>query len=100
MYGPNQRPKQPQQPPNQPQDQIPPELYHVFGQAPPQQGPFRIEHLLQQIQNADQNQGPLQQGQNPNVYLHGGQFGQVAPHQLPGAGIGGPGQSLFAFYIL
>lgn len=79
-----------QRPGQQPQDQIPPELYHVFGQTP-QQGPFRIEHLLQQIQGADPNQGPLQQGQNPHVFLHPGQFGQVPPHQLPGANVPGSG---------
>lgn len=96
-YAPNQRP--PKQPVTQ--DQIPPELYHVFGQAPPQQGPFRIEHLLQQIQGADPNQGPIQHGQNPNVFLHPGQFGQVTPHQLPGGqGIAGQGSFIFLLILL
>lgn len=65
---------------------IPPELYNVFGISP--QHPFRIEHLLQQIQGADQNQGPG--SQNPTVFIHSGQqapnfnqFGQVPPSAPP-----------------
>lgn len=75
---------------------IPPEIYNVFGQ-PPQgvTGPFRIEHLLQQIQGADPNQGPLTPGQTPNVYLHTGQnavnFNQFGPVQG-----GPPGQHQIA----
>lgn len=85
---------QEQQSPQQAFDKaIPPELYNVFGISP--QHPFRIEHLLQQIQGADGSQGPG--GQNPTVYIHTGQpapnynqFGQVPtspghaqlPHQI------------------
>lgn len=65
---------------------IPPELYNVFGISP--QHPFRIEHLLQQIQGADPNQGPG--SQNPTVYIHTGQqapnfnqFGQGPPSAHP-----------------
>lgn len=81
---------------------VPPEIYSVFGQPP--QGPFRIEHLLQQIQGADPNQGPLSPGQSPNVYLHTGQnavnfnqFGQVQGGQQQGghqiAPVSGPAGS-------
>lgn len=61
---------------------IPPELYNVFGISP--QHPFRIEHLLQQIQTADQNQGPI--GQAPTVFVHPGQspYGQMPPN-TPGS---------------
>lgn len=104
----NNKQQQQQKQPHHP-DNIPPELYHVFGQSPPQQGPFRIEHLLQQIQAADpSNQGPLQQGQNPNVYgiQHGAPFGVQGPPQSlpppphhPGNAVA-PGSFIFLFNCL
>ncbi|GAB0088666.1 Putative epidermal cell surface receptor [Sergentomyia squamirostris] len=82
---PPQYPHNSQQHPAPPQvveKQLPPELFNVLGQSGHNYGQhLTLEQILQHIQSADSNSGPLLHGQNVNVpYPYGG---DSPDHRLP-----------------
>ncbi|KAJ6634088.1 putative epidermal cell surface receptor, partial [Pseudolycoriella hygida] len=62
-------------------DKLPPELFNILGPNTQNVQPhIRLEQLLQHIQGADPNQGPLLHGQNIHLPYGGGQFLDQRPH--------------------